>query len=493
MNALLKRKSLINFPIVLKVIGQIMMVEAGAMLVAAVACIIYGEATLTGMLLAALITGFPGVLLALVFRKSDTGIMAREGLLITSLAWLTVALFGTLPFLLTAKGVSITNAAFESMSGFTTTGASAIMDVEALGKGLNLWRALMHWIGGIGIILLVIVFVPMLNQSGGIRLIMSEASGYSLDKTSPRVSNTALNLSIVYLVLTVANLIFLWVGPMDFYDSLVHALSTVSTGGFSCYNDGICHFNTLYTKLVLIFFMFAGGVNFTLMVWAGKGDWRQLLCNQTFRTYSAVIVIMLGLFITAFAINAWDFGFEQSVVNPLFTIVSTITSTGFTVADLENWGPMVLVLIFMMMYSGACSGSTTGGAKIDRLVNIAKLGRNEIESTVKTHTFHSVKEDGRAIDRSVLLRISAFLGIYATLVVMGGLALTAMRIPVVDAFFATLSCTSNIGLGYGITGAGGSYALLPEAARWLLIVLMYIGRLEVFTVLAVLLPAFWRR
>ena len=484
---------LFNIPIILNIIGIVLLIEAATLIITLIVCLIYGEDDWMAFTIVAGTTAMTGLALVGFVRIDRTAMSANDGILITALSWLVVAVFGAAPFLISTHPVSVTDALFESMSGFTTTGASAMTDIDHLGYGMNMWRALTQLIGGIGIITFTLVLVPMLNKPSGMRLMAAESTDFSIDKTTPRIKQTARNLSIVYFGLTLICTLFLWAGPMSLYESLIHAFATLSTGGFSSYGSSIMHFDSLYIKIVLIIFMFLGATNFTLIVYAGKGDFSPILRNITVRVYVYTILIFLLLFIGAFTILDIPFTFEGSIVDPLFQIISTITSTGFSCADFEKWGPLVLLMLFILMYSGACAGSTSGGVKLDRMIVFFKSSRNEISSTINRNTMFTVKDGDKTLAPYSISRIVTFMGIYAFTLLLGGLTIAAMGVDTSDSFFASFSCTSNIGLGYGITGVNGSYSLLPVAARWILIFLMYAGRLELMAIFVLFVPSFWRR
>ena len=366
-------------------------------------------------------------------------------------------------------------------------------DVEALGRGVNMWRALTQWIGGLGIMLFALTLVPMLNKAGGMRLMAAESSDFAFDKTSPRIMQTARTLGLVYLTLSLCCVILLWIGPMDLYDALVHSFCTLSTGGFSDYNNGIMRFSSVYVELVLTVFMFLGATNFTILAFACKGNFRPLLQNSTFWIFGLIVFVCTGLFIGSMLLSDLPFTFHGMVVAPLFQVVSAISSTGYSSGNYELWGAPVYALLLMLMYSGACMGSTSGGAKLDRIIVFFRSGRNEIYSSINRNTVYSVHNGTKDLAPAAVSRIVTFLGIYLLTLLAGSLLLMAFGVGADDSFFAVASCTSNIGLGYGVTGFGGGFGQLPVAAKWVLSFMMYVGRLELLTVFVLFLPSFWKR
>lgn len=379
------------------------------------------------------------------------------------------------------------------MSGFTTTGASVLLDVTHMSHGIHIWRATMQWLGGMGIILFTLAVIPMLNSSGGMLMFNAEVTGITHDKLRPRISQTAKALWMIYFAFTIMLVALLWSGPMNFFDSVCHAFGTISTGGYSTRNEGIAAFNSIYVKVVLTIFMFVGGVNFSLIYRSLRGEFGALRRNDVFRTYVGLITVMYILFVIGITTQGTYEGWEDLTIDPLFQIVSTMTSTGFTPSNFEQWGPLVLALVFMLMLFGACAGSTSGGAKIDRLLFLVKNCRNELYRCIYPHAIMSVRVNGKVVSNDIVGKVIAFLCIYMLLVSIGGTAMAAMGVPIIDAFFSAFSCLSNTGLGAGITGYGGSYEMLPDAAKWLLSFLMLTGRLEIFTVLLLFAPSFWRK
>lgn len=487
------RNQLFNIRAIANLIGKVLFIEGVALAITLLVCLVYGEPDWSTFLVSAAAAGVPGALMGFCIKIRSSSISSHDGILITALAWIVIALFGSLPFMMCDHPVSFSDAFFESMSGFTTTGASVIANVENLSHGMNMWRALTQWIGGLGIILFTLTLIPMLNKTGGMRLMAAESSDFAFDKTSPRIMQTARTLGRLYLVLTVCCVLLLWCGPMDLYDAVVHSFSTLSTGGFSPYSNGVMHFSSVYVKLVISLFMFLGATNFTLMAFASKGNFRPLVSSSTFWIFILTILVFTGLFIGSMLLSGCPFSFESMVLDPLFQVISAITSTGYASADYEAWGSLVFILLLVLMYSGACIGSTSGGAKLDRVIVFLRNSRNEISSTINSNTVYSVHDGNKNLNSSSVGRIVTFLGIYAVTLIVGSLLLLAFGIKAGDSFFAVFSCTSNVGLGYGLTGFDGGFVLLPTEAKWVLSFMMYIGRLELLTVFVLLMPSFWRR
>lgn len=321
----------------------------------------------------------------------------------------------------------------------------------------------------------------------------AEVTGITRDKLRPRISQTAMGLWFVYIVLTIVLCVLLWLGPMSFFDSICHAFSTMSTGGFSTKNESIGAWDSVYVKSIVTLFMFLGGVNFALLFKAASGQVGELWKSEVVRTYVYIIVVMMGLFIIAIVANNQVQSWESVTIDPLFQIVSALTSTGLTVGNFENWGSFVVALMFLLMFFGASAGSTSGGAKIDRMLFLVKNIRNEIYRSLHPNAICSVRVNGKVLAHDVVNKVIAFLCIYVILIAVGGIVLTATGIPLVDAFFSAFSCIGNTGLGAGVTGYGGSYDIISDIGKWVLSLLMLMGRLEIFTVILLFTRTFWRK
>ncbi len=486
-------RSRVNFPMLLRVTGWLMMIEAAFMLLPLVTCIIYREHDFWAFLIPAGVTGVIGACMTFLIHPEHTNMAKREGFLLTAMVWVVFSLFGMLPFMLSETPLSVSDAFFEAMSGFTTTGATVLSSVEHLSHGLHLWRCLMQWIGGMGIILFTLAVIPMLNHSGGMQMFNAEVTGITHDKIRPRISQTAKGLWLVYILLSVLLGVLLWLGPMNAFDSICHALSSMSTGGFSTKDASIGAWDSSYVKIVMTVFMFLGGVNFALLFRASTGDVRSLWRNDAFKTYLRIIAFAFVVFVAAIVINGQASSWTALTIDPLFQIVSTITSTGYTVTDFENWGTFILSIVFVLMFFGACAGSTSGGAKIDRLLYLLKNLRNELKRCIHPNAIYSVRINGKIVAPELVTKVIAFLCLYVLLIMCGGIVLTAIGIPLVDAFFSAFSCISNTGLGAGVTGYGSSYEIIPDVGKWVLSLLMLIGRLELFTVLILFTRSFWRK
>lgn len=473
--------------------GELLLVEGILLLIPLAYEIIDREPSWPGFLLAAALAFGTGGALICANRHRPMEIRRREGFLLVSISWVVFSLIGMIPFMMAINPLGVSDAFFETMSGFTTTGATTIADVEVLSRGVLLWRSMTQWIGGLGIILFMLALLPQLNENGGIPLYNAETTGITHDKLHPRIRQTAATLWTVYIVLSIACLLMLWAGPMDFFDALNHSLTAISTGGFSTKNASIAYWDSQYVNLVLTAFMFLGGVNFSLLYGASRGQWRQLVRNDVFRAYCLIILTAYACTAVSLAVQGKGEGPGQLFVEPMFHLVSDITTTGFSLADFSHWGPFCLFITMLLMIAGGCAGSTSGAVKVDRLVALARNLSNQVKLSLYPKRIFNVMVNGHTVLQPEVGRIMAFLSIYLLLTAGGTLVLCGYGLGFTDSFFAALSCVGNNGLGYGLTGAAGGYHLLPDASKWLMSFLMLAGRLELFTVLILLFPIFWRR
>lgn len=494
MNFLRYRPTAINFPMILRIIGLLLIIEGLFLTVPLATSLVYHETDWMCFLLTMVVTTVAGTIMTFGIRPRNPRMGKREGFLLTALIWIFFSIFGMIPFILMEKQpMSVSDAFFEAMSGFTTTGATVMDSISHLSHGIVMWRSLMQWIGGMGIILFTLAVVPMLNHSGGMQMFNAEVTGITHDKLRPRISQTAKGLWLIYIVLTLVLFILLIIGPMDTFEAICHAFSTMSTGGFSTADASIEAWDSIYIESVVTVFMFLGGTSFVLLYRAAHGDFKPIWQNDVFRAYVGIIFVCYVLFVIAIFYHGQAYSIKSVTLDPLFQIVSTITSTGYEVSDFSNCGTFTLSLVFALMFFGACAGSTSGGAKIDRLIYLLKNCRNEIVRCVYPNNIFTVRVNRRVIPHETVSKVIAFLCLYVMIIMAGGIILTALGLPLVDSFFSAFSCISNTGLGAGVTGYGGSYALVPDVGKWLLAIIMMIGRLELFTVLILFTPTFWKK
>lgn len=473
----------INFAVIFRMIGWLLVIEAIFMIAPVVTSYIYGEQDFIGNLISLGITAVFGLNMATTIRPKRSYMGKREAILLTSLVWVVFSIFGMLPFLLGGLHMNIIEAFFEATSGFTTTGASTIINLDSAPHGIIIWRSVMQWIGGMGIILFTLAVLPMLNHQGGIQLFNAEVSGLTHDKLRPRISQTAKALWYVYLSLTLIEGVLLLLGPMPTFDAVCYTLSTVSTGGFPTKGQYVSEWNSLYVETVLIVFMFLGSINFQLIYRAAHGNVRSLFKNDTFRWYVSLICVMFIVFEAIMYIDGIYDNTHDRVMYPLFQIVASMSSAGFVITDHTAWGPFAMLMFLIMMFFGACAGSTSSGVKIDRLVLFMKSTRIEFYRILHPNTIKSVRLNGRAVPMENVSKVVAFISIYVVSIMACTAMLCLCDIPVIRALYASVSCISNIGYG--------DWTQVNDAVKVVLSLAMIMGRLELFSFLVIFTKDFW--
>lgn len=486
---------LIDLPVVLRVQGWLLLIEAVFMLAPiAVSCYYHEWPTAICFTYATLLTVGAGLFMSRCLKpRPGAAMRRREGVLLTAIIWVFFSFFGMLPLLFTGAVDNFTDAFFETMSGFTTTGSSVIVDVEVLPRGVLFWRSMMQWIGGMGIILFTLAVLPMLNQKGGIALFNAEVTGITHERLRPRVSQTAKDLWIIYIVLTVLMTIMLGVSPMGWYDAVSHAMTTMATGGFSTKNAGLHYWNSYYIYSVAIVFMFIGGINFSLIYNVSRGRFDRLRTNDTFWFYCLVALLVSVVIFINMSVKGYASSTGDRVVFAVFDTVAAITSTGLSSIDYETRGEFIAMVLIVGMFFGGMAGSTSGGAKIDRLIVLLKNTMNEFYRVLHPNAVTAVRINGKALSHTLTAKVIAFLAIYIMVTIVVAMILTLYDLPIVDSLHTSLAMVSNYGLGYGSTAVPGGFAALPVIPKWVLALEMLVGRLELFTVLVIFTPAFWRK
>ena len=423
-------------------------------------------------------------------KRTKKHVGKREAYMIVSLAWIVISFFGTLPYILSGTIPNFTNAFFETMSGFTTTGSSVLNDIEAVDKGILFWRSMTHWIGGMGIIVLTLAIMPLLGV-GGTTLFSAESPGPTTDKLHPTIKGTAKRLWFIYFVLTVIETVLLWLGEMDFFDAINHSFATLATGGFSTKNDSIAHFGA-YSQYIIALFMFFAGVNFAIHYFFSHAKWDKVFKNEEFRFYSK-LVIGATLLITFILIYNMDGGIEESFRNALFQVISIITTTGFVSYNYLLWPTVAWFVLVLLMFAGGSAGSTGGGIKMIRHLILIKTASLHLKRMVHPRAFYTTKYNGKSVKDEVLFGIMAFILFYAIIFGIGVFLMTAVGLDFNTAFGASISSLGNIGPAIGNVGPVDNFAEIPQLGKWILSALMLLGRLELFTILVFLSPGFWKK
>ena len=476
----------------LRTIGWLLMVLSGFMLFPLFAAIIYGDSEIRPIIVSMGITfGCAVGLMSLKPKSKEMG--KREAILLTSLIWVILSLFGMLPFLLGGTHESVSDAFFETMSGFTTTGASVLSSLKEVPHSLLLWRCLLQWIGGLGIILFTLAVVPMLNNKGGMLMFNEEVTGITHDKLRPRVSNTAKSLWSIYICLTLACILLLWISRMNLFEAICHGLSTMSTGGFSTDDISVRDWNSPYIIIILTVFMFIGGVNFNLIFASVHGDWKKLVKNDAFKWFCRTLIF--GYFVFSISIIATHHvhSWQEVTIIPLFQSVSILTSTGLVVPHFQQWGAVSFIVMLIFMAVGGCAGSTSGGAKIDRFIIFFKFLKNEMYRTMYPSAIRTVTVNGKGTSYVIVMKVLSFIALYFLVILIGGFLLTVIGVPFQDSFFYALSAISNAGIGTEVEQGVSCFSIIPDAAKWILSFIMLTGRLELYTILLLFTPAFWKK
>ena len=460
------------------------------MLVSAAVSQIYHEPAAASFLYSAIITILTGIIVFTPLRNEERTYGNKEGYIIVTGTWLLYSLFGTLPFLLSGSIDSFSDAFFESMSGFTTTGATVLSDIESLPHGIIFWRSLTQWIGGIGIIFISLSIFPVVKYIN-IQLAATEFSGQSTDKIHPRIKDAAKRLVLIYFIITVAEMLLLIIGKMPVFDAVCHSFSTVSTGGFSTHNDGFAHFASPYLMIITTLFMFIAGTNITLFYFGFKGNFKKVAGNNEFAFYS---LLCLGFIFTGTLILHFKEGYPigAAILNGAFHMVSVITTTGYYTQDYNLWSSLMIIIIFVLMFTGGMAGSTSGSIKIVRLLLIAKNNRQELKRLIHPNAFIPVRLDKRIISQTTIYNLLVFITLYFLIICFGTFIVSFMGYDLVTSFSTSASMLGNIGPGVGAFGPFTNYADFPIAGKWFLSVLMLLGRLELLTVLLLLTRSFYR-
>lgn len=470
----------------------LILVCVGLCMAAPLACGWYwGDESVAPLFLSLCMTVLAGAFLMFFFRRPNPLVINhREGMVIVSLGWAACGFFGALPFAL-GGFPSFTDAYFESVSGFTTTGASILTNIEALPKGLLLWRSLTHWLGGMGIIVMTIAILPFLGV-GGMQLYKAEVPGPVADKLQPRIKDTAMSLWKVYVLLTVAQVILLLFGGMDLFESVCHAFGTMATGGFSTRNASVAAYGSAYIDYVISFFMLVASLNFALHFQLFRGRPMVLWRDPEFRFFGITVAVLTLVVVLSVRLTNYQ-SWADAARFGVFQVASIISTTGFATADYELWGPLPQGILLLCMFLGGCAGSTAGGIKSMRVMLLFKHAYRELFRMVHPRAVLPLKFGPKLVKEEVLTSIWGFFVLFIVLFVLSSLALAAMGIDVLTAFSAVVACIGNVGPGLGGVGPVDNYAWIPAEGKWVLVFCMLLGRLEIYTVLVLFVPEFWRK
>jgi len=493
----------LNYKIIFHFLGLLLLFNGGFMLLASLISVIYKDGVASHILLAGLIVISIGVLSMLLTKKHKKEMNKREGYIVVTFGWIAMTLSGTLPYMFTDAIPSFTNAFFETISGYTTTGSTILNNIESLPEGILFWRSLTHWIGGMGIIVLAVAILPLLGI-GGMQLFAAEAPGPSADKLHPRIADTAKRLWLIYFGYTAAETILLNVAGMSFFDAINHSMATLSTGGFSTKNASIAYWNGKpIIQYIIMLFMFLAGTNFVLSYFAFKGRVQKVIKDEEFKLYFqfiilftiiASLIIYFKADVTMSSINhpmVWG-ETESAIRHGLFQVLTIITTTGFVTADFTLWTPFLMVLFFGLMFLGGSAGSTAGGVKVARHLMMIKNGFLEFKRTLHPNAILPVRYNKKAVDGNIVFNILAFFILYMLSFIVGALIFSFLGLSFESSIGVAASSLGNVGPALGDFGPVNNFYDMPTIGKWWASFLMLIGRLELFTVLILLTPFFWR-
>ena len=489
-----------NWRIVFKTMGALTTLEALFMLVPTVTAWWYDEPDLGAWVISSLITWLSSWWMLLAGRNAEKRVGEREGYIIVATIWIVYSLFGLLPYWLSGALPAISDAWYETMAGFTTTGSTVIPDVEAMTHSILLWRALTQWLGGMGIIVLSVAILPMFGL-GGMQLYSAEVTGVSYEKLTPRIADTAKHMWLTYIGLTVAEGLILWLLGMGRFDAICHAMATISTGGFSTRNTSLM-FDSPAIQWTVIAFMLMSGINFTQLIYLFRGKPQRLIHDEETRWYVGACLIVglmlaVGLFVFNFGAiadgHSWLRLTSTSLRKGLFTSIASITSTGFAAGDYMTWPPILWMIVFFMMIPGGASGSTAGGAKWVRIGIFAKSALAEIKRRIHPNAIIPVRFNGSTVTEQTTSNVMAFMFFYVAIILLAAVCFGACGIGFDESIGVAVSMIGNVGISIGQYGPSGCYADFPMVAKWIATFVMLIGRLEIFTILLLFSRALWKK
>ena len=480
----------INLPILLRVQGYLLLIEGLFMTAVIPMTYFHHGINAFSIPFSALITVLTGFILCFSTRgRKGQRLTAQEGVITISLSWVVLSIFGGLPFLLSKSVPNFTDAFFEALSGFTTTGASVLTNIEMVPKDILLWRSMTQWLGGLAIIVFAVVLIPFLSV-GGMQLFMTEMNGINYDKLHPRTMHTAKRLWGLYIFFTLLQTLLLHAGDMDWFDAVCHSMTTISSGGFSTRTTSLAGYSN-YSQIVVTFFMALSGCNFTLLLITLLRNPLALFKNEEFKHY-CIIILTIGTTLALTLIFMLHTSIGESLRASFFSVISALSTTGFFVTDYTLWPTGMWTLLILLMFIGACSGSTSGGIKIIRHLIFTKNALLDLKRIIHPNAVIPVKINRKSISNSVIFKTLTFIFVYFFIFIGGTFILLALGVDFNTSVGASLATLSNLGTGIGSVGPYGTYAFLPQTAKWILMAFMLLGRVELFTLITIFTRNFWR-
>ena len=481
----------INRRAVKHVLGMLLLIEAVFMFVSTIVGVIYQDSGTTPLFISTSITVVAGALLVTLGRNAKRDLGKRDGYIIVAMTWIICSFFGLLPFYISREIPSFTDAFFETMSGFTTTGSSILNDIEALPHSLLFWRSIIQWIGGMGIIVLTLAILPTLGV-GGSTLFTAEVPGPTPDRLRPKITETAKRLWYIYVSLTASETVLLRVGGMNWFDAVCHSFTTMATGGYSTKQASIGYWDTPFIQYVIVIFMFLAGMNFTMSYFLAHFKFKKVWANEEFKWYSALTLLFIALVSTSLYYSE-HLGLEEAFRTSAFQVVSILTTTGYATADYLQWIPLLISLIIVLFFIGGSAGSTGGGIKVMRILILVKDSIYELKRLIHPRAVIPTRCNGSALSQEMVNNVFTFTLLYIVIIIVSLPILSATGLDFESSFGAIITSIGNVGPGLGSVGPASNFAHLSDFSKWYLSFLMLLGRLELFTVLVVLTPTFWKQ
>ena len=467
---------------------MVLLITAALMLLPLIAGLYYGESVLNFIITIAATAALGGIFL--LFKPKNRDIYAREGFAAVGLSWILMSLLGALPFVISGDIPHYVDALFETVSGFTTTGSSLLTDIEGMSRGCMFWRMFTHWIGGMGVLVFIMAVLPMSGEHS-MHIMRAEVPGPVVGKLVPRVRKTAAILYLIYMGLTVIETLFLLGGGMSFFEALLHAFATAGTGGFSTRGASIAAFNSLYIEIVISVFMLLFAVNFNLYFLLLLGRVRDVLKNQELRCFACIVAFsMLSI---AWNISGQYSGFAEALRYSSFTVASLVSSTGFGTADFTQWPQYSQWLLVIIMFIGACAGSTGGGLKLSRVMLLIRAAFADLRHMIWPRRVNRVQMEGQRVEAAGIRAVFSYFALYMLMLLLGTLLISFDGFDTATNFTAALTCLSNMGPGLGLIGPNGNFSIFSDFSKLLMSLLMLIGRLEIYPVLVLFFPSVWRK
>ena len=477
-----------NYRMIARILGMVLLILAALLALPLIAGLCYGENVLNFAVTIAATAALGGIFM--LFKPKNRDIYAREGFTAVGLSWILMSLIGALPFVISGDIPSYVDALFETVSGFTTTGSTLLTDVEAMSRGCMFWRMFTHWIGGMGVLVFIMAVLPMSGEHS-MHIMRAEIPGPVVGKLVPRARKTAAILYMIYMGLTAIETVFLLCGGMSFYDALLHAFATAGTGGFSTRGASIAAFDSLYIEVVISVFMLLFAVNFNLYFLLLMGRVRDVLKNQELRCF--LVIVAFSMLTIAWNISGQYGGFAEALRYSSFTVASLVSSTGFGTADFTQWPQYSQWLLVIIMFVGACAGSTGGGLKLSRVMLLLKAAFSDLRHMIWPRRVNRVQMEGQRVEQAAIRAVFSYFTLYMLILLLGTLLISFDGFDTATNFTAALTCLSNMGPGLGLIGPSGNFSIFSDFSKLLMSFLMLAGRLEIYPILVLFFPSVWKR